>query len=527
MNLIHPYSRFGLAYLMYIEQINSIQEVTKEMLIKHLKIGLSHFRMKTNNNPEIDDVLNFEYIDIKEMISSRINEMDKMSEKGIYLCPNVLTTDLNSKTTWQSLINLVKKLEDAKYEDLLTKKSDLTTGLVPISGKFNNGGKGQSYPKATLFEIACCAITSTTPNKPCLAFKEIGNNGTSYISTAIIPDLGLIDMIVFIELFNRICSTQLKENILSKKVYRDNIPINNTRKKKIEVKYSRPKIFDGNFPDAPRSFAMGCIGLLASIGKWGDEAKETRWAAQVLDTLKGVPLYLIKYGDAKSVNFNHYVIDLAKENKLSQIVNSLYYSEIISDGKRPNNPQAEVKTKYPIYDLFSSRFLQLFDKSSFKDFLSIRTEYKSELSELFTLYFEKIMSIRPEIISSAKELGFWLNYVAYKVAKKDSEGKSLDDFKKVKAKVLIELESSAFSSKTATSLLSQTLTRAGRLSGLDAPASADEFMQATANGEISLEDAKNLITAFSRVRNKWEKNELEDNSKTTQDSTEINIEEQI
>ena len=137
------------------------------------------------------------------------------------------------------------------------------------------------------------------------------------------------------------------------------------------------------------------------------------------------------------------------------------------------------------------------------------------------------MSIRPEIISSAKELGFWLNYVAYKVAKKDSEGKSIDDFKKVKAKVLIELESSAFSSKTATSLLSQTLTRAGRLSGLDAPARADEFMQATANGEISLEDAKNLITAFSRVRNKWEKNELDDNSKTAEESTEINKEEQV
>jgi len=135
------------------------------------------------------------------------------------------------------------------------------------------------------------------------------------------------------------------------------------------------------------------------------------------------------------------------------------------------------------------------------------------------------MNIRPEIVQSAKDLGLWLNYVAYKVAKQETEGKSLEDFKKAKAKILVELESSAFSSKSSTALLSQTLTRAGRLSGMDAPASSDEFMQATANGEISLDEAKNLITAFSRLRNKFEIEKAEIKEDLSDDDNESNIDE--
>lgn len=517
MNFIHPYSKFGLAYLMYAEQINSDKEITKEMLIKNLEIGLSHFRMKTNNNPEFDDLLNYEYIGLQEMILSDINKMKKLSEKGIYLCPNVLTTDYNNQTTWNSHITLLDEIRKTKIEDLYTKRKDLTTGLVPISGKFNNGGKGQSYPKATLFEIICCAIASTTPNKPYLAFKDIDSKGKiNYIPTTIIPDLELDQMKDFIELFNKILTTQLPDNILSKKVYRN---------EKTKGNFSRPKIYDGNFPFAPKSSAFGCLGLLGSIGKWAIEAKETIWAERVLDLLKDTPIYLIKYGSATSVTFNHYIIDLAKTDKLSSIVNALYYSEIISDGRRPNSPQKEVKTKYPLFDLFTARFLQLFDKPSFKDFLSIRAQYKIEVIELLILFFEKIMNIRPEIVQSAKDLGLWLNYVAYKVAKQETEGKSLEDFKKVKAKILVELESSAFSSKSSTALLSQTLTRAGRLSGMDAPASSDEFMQATANGEISLDEAKNLITAFSRLRNKFEIEKTEIKEDLSDEDNDLNIEE--
>lgn len=519
MKFTHPFSKFGLAYIMLKENISSTDEITKDMLVKHLKIGLSHFRMYSKNNPEIDDILNFEYMPMQYIID---NKQKGDPNKGIYLCPNIITKDIKAANTWTSIINLIATIERiANNVELIKSSSTLTMGIAPIAGEVNNGRKTKTNAKSSILEVACCAITNTTPNKPYLAYKDIDSKGkTNYIPTAIIPDLNISQMKDFIELFDKILTTQLPENILSKKVYRD---------EKTKGKFSRPKIYDGNFPYAPKSSAFGCVGLLGSIGRWAEEANETEWAANVLDSLKETPIYLIKYGDASSVTFNHYIIELAKNNKLSQIINALYYSEIISDGKRPTNPQKEVRTKYPLFDLFSSRFLQMFDKSSFKDFLSVRTEYKPEVTELLILFFEKIMNIRPEIVLSAKELGLWLNYVAYKVAKNETEGKSFDDFKKEKAKILVELESSAFSSKTPTALLSQTLTRAGRMSGMDAPAAADEFMQATANGEITLDEAKNLITAFSRLRNKWEK-DSSDNTNATSDneeSTEIDESEQV
>jgi len=68
----------------------------------------------------------------------------------------------------------------------------------------------------------------------------------------------------------------------------------------------------------------------------------------------------------------------------------------------------------------------------------------------------------------------------------------------------VELESSIFSAKSGDALIAQAVTRAGRLSNLDAPESATLFMEKTASGELELENAKNLLIAFSRIKNKKE-----------------------
>ncbi|MEG2069898.1 MAG: hypothetical protein RR034_00785, partial [Bacteroidales bacterium] len=43
--------------------------------------------------------------------------------------------------------------------------------------------------------------------------------------------------------------------------------------------------------------------------------------------------------------------------------------------------------------------------------------------------------------------------------------------------------------------------------GLDAPEAAAIFMEATASGELPLDNAKNLLVAFSRLKNKKEREE--------------------
>jgi len=123
-------------------------------------------------------------------------------------------------------------------------------------------------------------------------------------------------------------------------------------------------------------------------------------------------------------------------------------------------------------------------------------------------------NIKPEVVKSARELGKWLNYAAYKVADRNIEANAQDRFNKVreqKAKSLIEIESSIFSARSGDALIFQAITRAGRASGLDAPAEAELFMTEASTGGISLESAKHLLIAFSRVKNKYEKTSSTEN----------------
>jgi len=123
----------------------------------------------------------------------------------------------------------------------------------------------------------------------------------------------------------------------------------------------------------------------------------------------------------------------------------------------------------------------------------------------------KMEKIDPKIVSSARELGKWLNKVAYFTAKaevKAGTSNYWEELRRVKSKALIELESSTFSAKSGDALIAQAITRAGRLSGLDAPEVAALFMEKTASGELPLENAKNLLIAFSRLINKAEKKEV-------------------
>ena len=107
------------------------------------------------------------------------------------------------------------------------------------------------------------------------------------------------------------------------------------------------------------------------------------------------------------------------------------------------------------------------------------------------------MKIEKHLIESASVLGQWLNKTAYFTAKKES---------KEKAKILVELESAAFSAKKASDLVAQVITRACRMSNQDAaPNESLPFIEAVIAGELgdnekeSLENAKNMIVVFSRV----------------------------
>lgn len=312
-------------------------------------------------------------------------------------------------------------------------------------------------------------------------------------NTCLIPDLDLSDLRNFIRLFKRIRIQKLDSSLMVGKVECD--------EKTLKYIPQRPNIFRGNFPNAPHSSALGSIALLGTFGEMTKEKDVSELAKKVLESLKDCNFYAIKYGDASVFSFNHSIIRLAERGKLRRIVDSLYYIVLYKEGRRTTNNAFE----YQKFDLFASRFLQIFNRPTFKDFLAFRAEYPYDIELLLNTYFCDMEKIDKEIVTSAKELGKWLNYVAYRSAQQEvGTSSDWDDLIKAKAKILVELESSVFSAKSGDALIAYTITRAGRLSGFDAPTEASLFMEEAASGELPLEQAKNLLIAFSRLKSKKE-----------------------
>ena len=484
-------------------KLDSPDEVTPEMLISELENGQNHFRLEPLPFNIENESVKFQYLS-KAILNQKPERIGKQGKSKIqvargasaivsfFLAPTIITSNKGAGNAWKALSDTQKELYGGKF----SASKEATMSLMPLSGKINNGKQSQSNSKSSLIEVASCAVTTFTPHKPALLPKLMSGETEP---ACIIPDLELHDLKRFIYLFQKMSSSGTEKLLLAK------VKIT---KKKVETVYSfqRPKICGGNFPYAPRQSALGSVGLLGAIGRWAKEANYWEDGRRVLDSLKTRPIYIVEYGDAKSVSYGHWIVELAKENFLCGIIDAIQYSHILSEERRDLS-----SPKYQLFFLFASRFFQLFEQKSFQDFLSIRAEYPQELEKLFNTYFINVMQKDENIVHSARALGHWLNSTAYWAARKEAENRDKQDDKdtirKLKAKFLAEMESTVFAAKSHDALLAQVVTRAGRLSQSDAPNVAALFFDAVAAGTLTLEESKNLIVAYSRLRSSAENNE--------------------
>jgi len=476
----HVYLKYAIALLMEEYGLRTEQEITFKEIKEELEKGLNAFSVKP-----IGDYCG------QTKVQYGFTKEKNDAKKFIFLAPNTITSEMKAS----NLYNAVCKTCSEENIELL-KTHDISQSEVPISGEFNrftdNGTIQRGKSKATVFDQCLALITSTTALKPCLQYKS-GAGKISMDNTCLIPDLGITDLQNFIKLFKRIRIQKLDSSLMVGKVKCE-------KGKTLKYIPKRPNIFNGNFPNAPHSSALGSIALLGAIGEMTKEKDVSELANKVLESLKDCNFYAIKYGDASVFSFSHSIIRLAERGKLRRIVDSLYYVELYKEGRRSTSNAFE----YQKFDLFASRFLQIFNRPAFKDFLAFRAEYPYEIELLLNTYFCDMEKIDKEIVISAKELGKWLNYVAYNSAEKEVGKSDWDDLIKAKTKILVELESSVFSAKSGDALIAHTITRAGRLSSSDAPAEASLFMEKAASGELPLEQAKNLLIAFSRLKSKKE-----------------------
>jgi CRISPR-associated protein Cas8c/Csp2 len=494
MIAIHPYIRYAQALIMNENDLNSCEEIISEQIISEIEKGLNSFRLQPVQAIEGKDKVKFDF--------ARIEKGDP--KQGLFLAPNVMSKDKFSRFIWKEGNTLLTALK----KDTINKLDDISMSVAPVAGEYLSfsiqGNIGRGNPKVSIYEQGLSAVTTLTPYKPCLQYRIDKRGMPEMFNVCFIPDLPIEELKGFIRFFKLMLKTETASDLMY-----GNVVSTKTGKgdaEKITYEAKRPLIYRGNFPNPPRSSALGSVALLGTIGEFVKESKYSEQAKRVLESLKETTMYLVKYGGASTFTFNHHVIDLAKEGKLKAIIDSLYYSKLYNQDRRSSS-----NSEYQKYDLFTSRFLQLFNHAAFKDFLAFRAEYPSEVTILFNTYFIKMEKINPTIVSSARALGKWLNKVAYFTAKaevKASTPNYWEELRRVKSKALIELESSTFSAKSGDALIAQAVTRAGRLSGLDAPEAAALFMEKTASGELPLENAKNLLIAFSRLINKAEKKEV-------------------
>lgn len=485
----HVYLKYAIALLMEEYGLQTEQDITFKEIKEELEKGLNTFSVKP-----IGDYCG------QTKVQYGFTKEKNDAKKYIYLAPNTIASEMKAS----NLYNAVCKTCAEENIDLL-KAYKISQSEVPISGEFNafsdSGNIGRGKPSATVFNQCLALITSTTALKPCLQYKS-GTGKISMDNTCLIPDLGISDLQDFIRLFKRIRIQKLDSSLMVGKVKCE-------KGKTLKYIPKRPGLYNGNFPNAPYSSALGSISLLGAIGEMIKEKDVSELARKVLESLKDCNFYAIKYGDASVFSFSHFIIRLAERGKLRRIVDSLFYVELYKEGRRTTSNAFE----YQKFDLFASRFLQMFNRPTFKDFLAFRAEYPYDIELLLNTYFCDMEKINEEIVTSAKELGKWLNYVAYRFAvkevgtlaqKKEDASAYWENLMKNKAKVLVELESSIFSAKSGDALIAHTITRAGRLSGFDAPSEASLFMEKTSSGELPLEQAKNLLVAFSRLKSKNE-----------------------
>jgi hypothetical protein len=135
--------------------------------------------------------------------------------------------------------------------------------------------------------------------------------------------------------------------------------------------------------------------------------------------------------------------------------------------------------------------------------------------------------IDKEIINSVKELGKWVNQVAYFAATQELEQRKVlntdekywEKLRKTKIKFLLNIESGVLSAQTNDEFIKQIIMRVSRLSNYDVPESCELFIDSLLCGDLSLDNAKNMIVSYSRIKDIKPKTDNTDKKDTDKKDT--------
>lgn len=335
---------------------------------------------------------------------------------------------------------------------------ELIQRFYPPASKLSLGKKSAGNVKASnAFALACQVTTLTTAK----AARRSGSSDRA----AVIPDIPLRDLIPFIGLLEHM--QQKSTNPTRGTVSRDGESV-------------RLAGNSGNFPSAPPGWAFGAIGVVAAIGGWARENQSVSLAQPVLDVLRGRRLYLIDTSGTSNVEtVGNHLVQLALEDALRPALDATW--------KVTTN--AEDEEFYRVL----RRWLLFFNRSAFRDFLAIRALYPSEFSSIIDRYV--MQQFDPDLIDSARAAAQHVNRQAWFAAEGSGETKRTNQ-----QTILASMESLAYDCSDGPEMIARLSVQVGRLTGQSFPPEAQTFFDAATSGDIDLEDARNLLIAYMRLR---------------------------
>jgi len=330
--------------------------------------------------------------------------------------------------------------------------------FYPPASKLSLGKKSAGNVQASnAFALACQVTTLTT-------LKAARRSGASD-RAAIIPDLPLEDLIPFLRLLGYMQqkSTDPTRGIVTKSG--ESIRLSTNR---------------GTFPSAPPDWAFGAIGVVSAIGAWARENRSMTLAEPVLDALDGRRLYLIDTsGTSRVETVGHHLVAMATEDALQPAL----------EGAWKVTTNAEMDEFYRVL----RRWLLLFNRSSFQDFLAVRALYPSEFSTIIDRYV--MQQFDDDLIASARAAAQHVNRQAWFAADGSGDSKRTNQ-----QTILASLESLLFDCNNGPEMIARLSVQVGRLTGQSFPPEAQTFFDATTGGAVNLTDARNLLLAYMRLR---------------------------
>lgn len=328
----------------------------------------------------------------------------------------------------------------------------------PPATKLSVGKASASNVKKTRLFALACTVTTLTPLK---AARRTGSSDRG----AVIPDLPLSELLPYLDLYLDLQPSlpgpaQATTNDDGKPFLLQN---------------------EGTFPDPPPGWSFGTLGVIAGIGSWARENGFFDDAEPVLEALARRRVYIIDTsGTSRSETAGSHVATLARKGILRPALDNAWK---IQTNANDEDVQRVLR-----------RWLLRFNAAYFRDFLSLRATYPRSFSPLFDAYF--MPNYDASLIGSARAAAQHINTQAYHAA----EGSTKDAKRQNKQTILSGLESTLYDCDDGAELIARISVQVGRLTGADFPAEAQEFFDQTTAGELTLEEARNLLVAYMRLR---------------------------